>query len=74
MKQKPQTYSRIFRYAEKESTMVQLTLEAIRAREQNLTYGQMKGMESEQMQKKPRWIPEGYEKVGDRLKRNKEDK
>lgn len=68
MKRKPQKYSRLFQYAE-ESTMVQLTMEAIKAREQNLTYGQMKGLESADVQKKGHWIPPGYEKISERLKR-----
>ena len=45
MKDQSKKYSRLFSYAEN-STMVQLTLEAIRAKEQNLSYGQMKAKEA----------------------------
>ena len=44
MNEETKKYSRLFSYAEN-STMVQLTLEAIRAKEQNLSYGQMKAKE-----------------------------
>ena len=49
-KDQPKKYSRLFSYAEN-STMLQLTLDAIRAREQNLTYGQMKAKEMERREK-----------------------
>ena len=45
MKDQSNKYSRLFAYAQN-STMVQLTLDAIRAREQNLSYGQMKAKEA----------------------------
>ena len=45
MNEETKKYSRLFAYAQN-STMVQLTLDAIHAREQNLSYGQMKAKEA----------------------------